>query len=68
MEQEHPFERQNRLLCEQHGAGTCPFCGGPPRLTGGGSNLWKVSCTQCHAEGPLHLRIETAVMAWNRRA
>jgi hypothetical protein len=60
-------ERQIRLLCEEHNVGTCPCCGGPPRLTGGGMHFWKVNCESCWTTSGEWPTPTEAAAAWNRR-
>ena len=65
--EEHPFKRANRMLCEKLGAGSCPFCGGPPRISGGGMHFWRISCDGCGSKGPMEVTDIEAAAAWNRR-
>jgi len=67
-QEEHPFDRANRKLCEELGATSCQFCGGMPRITGGGANYWTISCRSCNASSGLGRTDASAVEAWSRRA
>jgi hypothetical protein len=63
----HPFTEFNREYCERLGAGRCPFCGGPPSISGYSGGFWNISCKACYAStGQQHTDTE-AVAAWNRR-
>ena len=48
-EDEHPFEKINRLMCEALNIRCCPFCGGKPKLSQSGH--WYVHCRNCYAAG-----------------
>lgn len=62
------------------GLGKCPFCGGPgvimvhnpqgqfiPAGAQCGANRYYVRCTKCKASTWLHMSVEEAKSAWDRR-
>ena len=66
--EEHWLERLNRELCEKLGAGNCPFCGGAPTISGGGMNLWRITCKKCGSQTGNYHTDQAASDAWNSRA
>ena len=61
-------DRLNREACEKNEVGACPFCGGYPLLSGGGTSFWQVTCGTFRSQSGLHVDERSAAAAWNRRA